>query len=157
MFLFVWSLSVHLWHRHTNSGENFYVFNQSIFQLSDIEEWPDTDTDQHMLQLDVLLVSAQLLKDSSSSKTSYTEDTRGGGGGGGGGHSLGLGLSICDLADEDGVLWVADVSLLVHVGGGDCEHGAIIIEGQRGDAGRVPVELTQALLVEGVPDVHKAV
>lgn len=76
MFLFVWSLSVHLWHRHTNSGENFYVFNQSIFQLSDIEEWPDTDTDQHMLQLDVLLVSAQLLKDSSSSKTSYTEDTR---------------------------------------------------------------------------------
>lgn len=71
--------------------------------------------------------------------------------------SLGLGLSICDLADEDGVLWMADVSLLVHVGGGDCEHGAIIIEGQRGDAGRVPVELTQALLVEGVPDVHKAV
>lgn len=44
--------------------------------------------------------------------------------------SLGLGLGICDLADEDGILWVADVSLLLHVGSGDCEHGAIIIEGQ---------------------------
>lgn len=71
--------------------------------------------------------------------------------------SLGLGLGICDLANEDGVLWVADVSLLVHIGGGDCEHGAVVIEGQGGDAGRVPVELTQALLVERVPDVDKAV
>lgn len=71
--------------------------------------------------------------------------------------SLGLGLGICDLADEDGVLRVVDVSLLVHVGGGNCKHGAVVIEGQRGDAGRVPVELTQALLVERVPDVHKAV
>jgi len=61
------------------------------------------------------------------------------------------------LADEDGVLRVVDVSPLVHVGGGDGEHGAVVVEGQRGDAGRVPVELTQALLVERVPDVHKAV
>lgn len=46
------------------------------------------------------------------------------------GDSLGLGLGICDLADEDGVFWVADVSLLVHVGGGDGKHGAIVIESQ---------------------------
>lgn len=29
----------------------------SIFQLSDIEKWTDRDRDQHMLQLDVLLVN----------------------------------------------------------------------------------------------------
>lgn len=52
---------------------------------------------------------------------------------------------------------MVDVTLLVHVGGGDCKHGAVVVEGQRRDAGRVPVELTQALLVEGVPDVHEAV
>lgn len=75
----------------------------------------------------------------------------------GGEDSLGLGLGISDLADEDGVLWVADVALLLHIGGGNGEHGAVVIEGKRGDAGRVPVELTQPLLVEGVPDVHKAV
>lgn len=72
-------------------------------------------------------------------------------------HSLGLCLCVCDLADEDAVLRVADVSLLVHVGGGDGEHGAVVVEGQRGDAGRVAVELTQPLLVEGVPDVDEAV
>lgn len=72
-------------------------------------------------------------------------------------HSLGLRLGVCDLADEDGVLRVADVSLLVHVGGGDGEHGAVVVEGQRGDAGGVAVELTQPLLVEGVPDVDEAV
>lgn len=73
------------------------------------------------------------------------------------GHSLWLRLGVCDLADEDGVLRVADVSLLMHVGGGDGEHGAVVVEGQRGDAGRVAVELTQPLLVEGVPDVDEAV
>lgn len=57
----------------------------------------------------------QLLTDSVSGKPSNTEDTRGEG------DSLGLGLSVCDLADEDGVLWVAYVSLLVHVGGGNCK------------------------------------
>lgn len=72
-------------------------------------------------------------------------------------HSLGLRLGICDLADEDGVLRVTDVPLLVHVGGSDGEHGAVVVEGQRGDASRVAVELTQSLLVEGVPDVDEAV
>lgn len=131
-------------------GADFYVFNQSISQLSDIEEWTHTDIDQHMLQLDVLPIKTAA-QDSSSSKTPHQEARRGES------HSLGLGFSVRDLADEDGVLWVADVSLLVHVGGGNGEHGAIVVEGQRGDAGRVPVKLTQALLVEGVPDVHKAV
>lgn len=86
-----------------------------------------------------------------NSKTPHQEARRGES------HSLGLGFSVCDLADEDGILWVADVSLLVHVGRGNGEHGAIVVEGQRGDAGWVPVKLTQALLVEGIPDVHKAV
>lgn len=86
-----------------------------------------------------------------SSQVSQTKDTEGKE------DSLGFSLSICDLAYEDGILWVADVSLLMHVGGGNCEHGAIIIEGKRGDAGGVPVELTQALLVEWIPDVYKAV
>lgn len=72
-------------------------------------------------------------------------------------HSLGFRLGVCDLADEDGVLRVTDIPLLVHVGGGDGEHGAVIVECQRGDAGRVAVELTQPLLVEGVPDVDEAV
>lgn len=72
-------------------------------------------------------------------------------------NSLGLRLGVGDLADEDGVLGVADVSLFVHVGGGDGQHGAVVVEGQRGDAGGVAVELTQALLVEGVPDVDEAV
>ena len=71
--------------------------------------------------------------------------------------SLGLRLSVCDLADEDGILRVADVTLFLHVGGGDGEHGAVVIEGKGGDTGRVPVELAQALLVERVPDVHEAV
>lgn len=71
--------------------------------------------------------------------------------------SLGFCLSVCDLADEDGVLRVADISFLVHVGGGDGEHGAVVIERQRRDAGWVTVELTQPLLVERVPDVHEAV
>lgn len=71
--------------------------------------------------------------------------------------SLGFGLGICDLADEDGVLRVVDVALLLHVRGGDGEHGPVVVEGQRGDAGGVSVELAQALLVEGVPDVDKAV
>ena len=39
-------------------GRIFRFLNRSIFQLSDIEEWMDRDTDQHMLQLDVLLVNA---------------------------------------------------------------------------------------------------
>lgn len=50
-----------------------------------------------------------------------------------------------------------DVVHLVHVGGGDGQRGAVVAEGQRGDAGGVTVELAQPLLVEGVPDVHKAV
>lgn len=47
-------------HRHKLGAEFslFFFFNLSIFQLSDIEEWMDRDTDQHMLQLDVLLVNA---------------------------------------------------------------------------------------------------
>lgn len=44
--------------------------------------------------------------------------------------SLGFGLGICDLTDEDGVLRVADVALLLHVRGGDGKHGSVIIEGQ---------------------------
>lgn len=71
--------------------------------------------------------------------------------------SLGLCLSIRDLADEDGILWMADVSFLKHVGGSNCKHGTIIVEGQWCNTGRVPVKLTQALLVEWVPDVHKAI
>lgn len=71
--------------------------------------------------------------------------------------SLGFGLSICDLADEYGVLRVTDVALLLHVGGGDCKHGSVIVEGQRGDAGGISVELAQAFLVERIPDVDKAV
>lgn len=105
-----------------------------------------------MPQLDVLLVNAAAHGFSREQTALAIHKTTGGEE-----DSLGLGLSICDLADEDGVLWVADVSLLVHVGGGDGEHGAVVIEGQRGDAGGVAVELTQALLVERVPDVHKAV
>lgn len=46
-------------HRHKLGAEfSLFFFNLSIFQLSDIEEWMDRDTDQHMLQLDVLLVNA---------------------------------------------------------------------------------------------------
>lgn len=48
----------------------------------------------------------------------------------GSGDSLGFSLSICDLADEDGVLRVTDVALLLHVRGGDSKHGSIIVEGQ---------------------------
>ncbi len=38
--------------------EGFYIYNRSIFQLSDIEKWMARDTDQNMLHLDVLLVNA---------------------------------------------------------------------------------------------------
>lgn len=71
--------------------------------------------------------------------------------------SLWLGLSISDLADKDGILWVVDVSFLVHIGGSDGKHCAIIIKGKGGNAGRVSMELTQTLLVERVPDVHKTI
>lgn len=71
--------------------------------------------------------------------------------------SLGLGLCVCDLSDKDGVLRVVDVAFLVHVGGGDGQQGAVVVEGQGCDAGRVTVELTQTLLIEGVPDVYEAV
>lgn len=74
-----------------------------------------------------------------------------------GGDSLGFGLGICDLANEYGVLRVTDVALLLHVRGGDRKHGSIIVEGQRGDAGGISMELTQALLVERIPDVDKAI
>lgn len=74
-----------------------------------------------------------------------------------GGGSLGFGLGICDLANEYGVLRVTDVALLLHVGGGDGEHGPVVVEGQRGDARWISVELTQAFLVERIPDVDKAV
>lgn len=70
---------------------------------------------------------------------------------------LGLGLGVCDLADEDGVGRVRDVSHLLHVGGGNGQQRAIAAEGQRGDAGRVTVKLTQTLLIERVPDVHKSI
>lgn len=70
---------------------------------------------------------------------------------------LGFGLCVCDLADVDGVCGVGDVPLLLHVGGCDGQQGSVAAEGQRGDAGGVAVELTQALLIERVPDVHKAV
>lgn len=72
-------------------------------------------------------------------------------------NSLGLRLSICDLTDKDGVLWVADVSFLVHVGRGNGEHGAVVAESQGSNASWVAVELTQALFVEWIPDIHKAV
>ena len=72
-------------------------------------------------------------------------------------NSLGLRLCVCDLTDEDGVLRVADVSLLLHVRGGDGQRGAVVTEGQGGDRRGVAVKLTQTLLVERVPDVHKAV
>lgn len=73
------------------------------------------------------------------------------------GGSLGFGLSICDLTNEYGVLRVTDVALLLHIRGGDCQHGSIIIEGQRGDAGWVSMELAQTFLVEGIPDVDKPI
>lgn len=71
--------------------------------------------------------------------------------------SLWFCFSVCDLANKDGIFWMAYVSLFLHVGGGDCEHCAIVAESQRGDAGRVAVELAEALLVERVPDVHEAI
>lgn len=71
--------------------------------------------------------------------------------------SLGLGFGICDLSDEDRVFWVTDVSFFLHVGGSDGKHGAVVVKSKWCDAGRVAVELTQALLVEWVPDVYKAV
>lgn len=61
------------------------------------------------------------------------------------------------MANEYGVLWVTDVALLLHVRGGDSQHGPVVIEGQGGDAGWVSMELTQPLLVERIPDVDKAV
>lgn len=75
----------------------------------------------------------------------------------GGKDSLGLGLGVGDLADVDGVFRVADVAHLVHVGSGDGDQAAVAVEGQRRDAGRIAVELAQALLVERVPNVNKAV
>lgn len=71
--------------------------------------------------------------------------------------SLGFGLGVCDLADVDGVGGVRDVSLLLHVRGGDGQQGSVHTERQRRDAGRVTVELTQTLLVERIPNVHEAV
>lgn len=50
-----------------------------------------------------------------------------------------------------------DLVHLVHVGGGDGQRGAVVAEGQRGDAGGITMELAQPLLVEGIPDVHKAI
>lgn len=70
---------------------------------------------------------------------------------------LGLGLGVSDLADVDGIGRVRDVALLLHVRGGDGQQRAVAAEGQRGDAGRVTVELTQTLLIERVPDVHEPV
>lgn len=126
--------------------EGFPTSHLSIFQLSDIEKWTRRDTDQHMLQLGGRApCKAAAHRFSEILRTQGKAD------------SLGFSLGVCDLADEDGVLRVADVTLLVHVGGGDGEQAAVVVEGQRGDAGRVPVELTQALLVERVPDVHEAV
>lgn len=50
-----------------------------------------------------------------------------------------------------------DVVHLIHVGGGDGQRGAVVAEGQGGDAGGIAMELAKPLLVEGIPDVHKAV
>lgn len=71
--------------------------------------------------------------------------------------SLGFGLGVGDLADVDGVGGVRDVSLLLHVRGGDGQQRSVDAERQRRDAGRVTVELTQTLLVERIPNVHEAV
>lgn len=149
-FLLVEWLSVYLWqYRYTNCWEDFQVliclsFNCRILKSGHRE-----------IQISICCNWHVPCKYSCSHiqwvANWHTEDTRGWE------DSLGLGLSICDLADEDGIFWVADVSLLVHVGGGNGKHGAIIIEGKWGNAGRVPVELTQALFVEWVPDVHKAI
>lgn len=124
------------------------VLNRLISQLSDIEARTNTDTDQHMLQRRTHGSAAQPLAACRGCGEEGVAPAS---------HSLGFGLGVCDLADEDGVLRVTDVPLLVHVGGSDGEHGAVVVEGQRGDAGRVAVELAQALLVEGVPDVDEAV
>lgn len=96
------------------------------------------DRDQHALKLDMLFVN--------KINTGRL-----------GQNLLGLCLSICDLANEDGVLRMANVPFLVHVGGGDGKHCAVVTESQRCDAGRIPVELTQTLLVKWIPDIHKAI
>ena len=72
---------------------------------------------------------------------------------------LRLGLLVRHKPDEDGVLghllWLGVV--LVHVAGGDGQHGPVRGKGQAGDGGWILVELTQPLLVVPVPDVDEAV
>ena len=56
---------------------------------------------------------------------------------------------VADVSDVDGVLGYGQRRLfvLVHVGRGDGEDGAVVGEGQGGDGRGVTVELAQALLV----------
>lgn len=122
----------------------------SVFQLLDIEKRIKGDIDQNVLQLDLPLYEVN--SPHRAAKRLFNPR-----GNEGEQDSLWFCFSICDLANKDGVLWVAYVSLFLHVGRGDCEHCAIVAESQRGNAGRVAVELTEALLVERVPDVHEAI
>ena len=49
------------------------------------------------------------------------------------------------------------VVILIHVAARDGEHRPVSVEGEAGDGGGEPVELTQPLLVVSVPDVHEPV
>lgn len=72
-------------------------------------------------------------------------------------HSLGFGLCVCDLTDENCIGGVWNIPLFLHVWWSDCQQRTVHTERQRRDAGGVPVELTQTLLIERIPDVHKAI
>lgn len=102
--------------------EGFSSFQLPIFQPSDIEKWTEREIQISICGSWTSLFVANIAAHTFSEQQSGILRTRGNA------DSLGLSLSICDLADKDGIFWVTDVPLLVHVGGSDGKHGAIIIE-----------------------------
>ena len=70
---------------------------------------------------------------------------------------LWLCLSVSNMPYVDGILWLLLALLGPHTRGCNGNHVPLSVERQRGNVCRVTMELTQALLVEGVPDVDEAI
>lgn len=70
---------------------------------------------------------------------------------------LGLCFFVYHLANEDTIFRMPSVIHLIHIWWCYCKRSSVITEGKGSDAGGVPMELAQALLVKWVPNIDESI